>query len=103
MRIENLDWENHLIFVPDSKTPEGRRLIPMSRRVFEILSERCGTRQEGWVFPSTRSASGHIRSIEFIEIKIMGETAVEYGWHELTLTLKAGGKPVYVRTRYLDL
>src|SRR5215469_233606 len=64
MRIENLDWENRLIFVPDSKTAEGRRLVPMSRRVFEILSERCGTKQEGWVFPSTRSASGHIRSID---------------------------------------
>lgn len=38
-----------------------------------------------------------------IEIKIMGETAVEYGWHELTLTPKAGGEPVYRRTRYLDL
>jgi integrase len=64
MRIENLDWENRLIFVPDSKTPEGRRLVPMSRRVFEILRERCGTRQDHWVFPSTRSASGHIRSID---------------------------------------
>jgi integrase len=30
MRIENLDWENRLIFVPDSKTAEGRRLVPMS-------------------------------------------------------------------------
>jgi len=30
MRIENLDWENRVIFVPDSKTPEGRRLVPMS-------------------------------------------------------------------------
>ena len=64
MRIENLDWENRLIFVPDSKTPEGRRLVPMSRRVFEILRERCSTRPEGWVFPSKRSASGHIRSID---------------------------------------
>jgi integrase len=64
MRIENLDWENRLIFVPDSKTPEGRRLVPMSRRVFDILRERCGTRREGWVFPSARSESGHIRSID---------------------------------------
>jgi hypothetical protein len=23
MRIENLDWQNRLIFMPDSKTPEG--------------------------------------------------------------------------------
>jgi integrase len=64
MRIENLDWENRVIFVPDSKTPEGRRLVPMSRRVFEILRVRCGTRMEGWVFPSKRSASGHLCSID---------------------------------------
>lgn len=64
MRIENLDWENRIIFVPDSKTPEGRRLVPMSRRVFEILRERCGTKQNDWVFPSVRSASGHMSSID---------------------------------------
>src|SRR5215469_6484729 len=63
MRIENLDWQNRVIFVPDSKTVEGRRLVPMSGRVFEILRTRCDARQEGWVFPSKRSASGHLRSI----------------------------------------
>jgi site-specific recombinase XerD len=63
MRIENLDWQSRVIFVPDSKTAEGRRLIPMSGRVFEILRHRCGARKEGWVFPSKRSASGHLRSI----------------------------------------
>jgi integrase len=63
MRIENLDWQNRVIFVPDSKTPEGRRLVPMSSRVFEILQNRCQARQEGWVFPSKRSESGHLRSI----------------------------------------
>ena len=43
-RIENLDWENRLIFVPDSKTAEGRRLVPMSKRVFELLEQRCSSR-----------------------------------------------------------
>jgi integrase len=63
MRIENLDWQNRVIFVPDSKTPEGRWLVPMSGRVLEILRNRCSARQDGWVFPSKRSASGHLRSI----------------------------------------
>jgi len=63
MRIENMDWQNRVIFVPDSKTPEGRRLVPMSGRVFEILQSRCAARQEGWVFLSKHSASGHLRSI----------------------------------------
>lgn len=35
----------------------------MSRRAFDILKKRCGTRTDGWVFPSKRSASGHLRSI----------------------------------------
>jgi len=63
MRIENLDWQSRVVFVPDSKTTEGRRLVPMSGRVFEILRNRCTARQEGWVFPSKRSTSGHLRSI----------------------------------------
>ena len=64
MRIENLDWRNHVIFVPDSKTAQGRRLVPMSRRVSDLLRARCGTRSEGWVFPSNCAASGHLRSID---------------------------------------
>jgi integrase len=64
MRIENLDWEHRIIFVPDSKTPEGRRLVPMSRRAFELLQARCGTTAVGWVFPSKRSAAGHLLCID---------------------------------------
>jgi integrase len=37
LRIENLDWNNRAIFVPDSKTPTGRRYIPMSDRVVDLL------------------------------------------------------------------
>jgi ketosteroid isomerase-like protein len=38
-----------------------------------------------------------------IEIKFLGDAALEYGWHELTLTPKDGGDPLYTRTRYLDV
>jgi len=63
MRIENLDWEGRLIFVPDRKTAEGRRRVPMSNRAFEILKTRCGTRREGWVFPSKQAKSGHLTTM----------------------------------------
>lgn len=62
MRIENLDWNNRMIFVPDSKTPTGRRYIPMSDRVLDLLMVRCAGSREGWVFP-TASSSGHITTI----------------------------------------
>lgn len=59
MRIENIDWRTRSIFIPDSKTREGRRTVPMSDRVFEILRRRCRDKKgvekkEGWVFPARR-------------------------------------------------
>ena len=63
MRIENLDWNKRMIFVPDSKTPTGRRYIPMSDRVVDLLMVRCANRSEGWVFPAD-STAGHITTID---------------------------------------
>jgi hypothetical protein len=48
MRIENLDWESRVIFVPDSKTEEGRRRARMSNRVFDVLKQRCEGRRMGF-------------------------------------------------------
>ncbi len=59
IRMGNLDWNNRIIFVPDSKTVDGRRMIPMSDRVCEVLRRRAGGRSEGWLFPSQRSKCGH--------------------------------------------
>ncbi|HEY2499200.1 MAG TPA: nuclear transport factor 2 family protein [Candidatus Angelobacter sp.] len=38
-----------------------------------------------------------------IDITVMGEMAVDYGWHELVLTPKTGGEPIRTRTRYVDV
>ena len=59
MRIENIDFGNRTIFIPDSKTREGRRTVPMSDRVFDILRRRCRDKKGvekkvGWVFPARR-------------------------------------------------
>lgn len=59
MRIENIDFRTRTIFIPDSKTPGGRRTVPMSDRVFEILRRRCrdkkgAEKKEGWLFPARR-------------------------------------------------
>ncbi len=63
IRMENLDWNNRIIFVPDSKTADGRRMIPMSDRVCEVLRRRAGGRSEGWLFPSQRSRCGHLTDV----------------------------------------
>ncbi len=52
LRIENIDLNNRVIFNPNSKTAKGRRFIPISSRVLEILKTRRAGRSEGWVFQS---------------------------------------------------
>jgi integrase len=63
VRVENIDWNNRVIFVPDSKTPSGRRTVPISDRAFEVLRARCRGKRVGWVFPSKRSKVGHLTTM----------------------------------------
>lgn len=38
-----------------------------------------------------------------IEIRLQGDVAYDYGWHDLTLTPKDGGGPIHRRDRYVDI
>jgi integrase len=60
MRIEHIDWHNHVIFNPKGKTPEARRSVPLSDRVLDLLMMPCAGKTVGWVFPSDRSKTGHL-------------------------------------------
>jgi len=42
-------------------------------------------------------------NVIIIAIDVLGNAAYDYGWHELTLTPKNGGEPLYRRTRYMEL
>jgi len=61
-RIEDIDWNNRVFFIPDSKTDNGRRFVPLSDRALELLKARCGERREGWIFTAF-SASGHLTTV----------------------------------------
>jgi integrase len=63
MRIENIYWNQNRIWIPEGKTEKARRFVAMSERMKEMLTSWCGSRKEGWVFPSSRSKTGHLTSI----------------------------------------
>ena len=63
MRIENIYWDQNRIWVPEGKTDNATRFVPMSDRMKTMLRAWCGSRTEGWVFPSSRSKSGHLTTI----------------------------------------
>jgi integrase len=62
LRWERITFQGRgFIRITDSKSKAGRRTLPMTSRVYEILSERHAAQREpkeGWVFPST-SQTGH--------------------------------------------
>jgi integrase len=63
MRIENIYWDQNRIWVPEGKTDNATRFVPMSDRMKTMLRAWCGSRKEGWIFPSSRSKSGHLTTI----------------------------------------
>jgi integrase len=69
-RWEHLDWANKRYFVYESKSPKGRRFVPISPRVRQALLARYSEQKEGWIFPSKRAGSGHLttfaKQFEFI-------------------------------------
>ncbi len=41
--------------------------------------------------------------VTIIDIEILGDTAIEYGWHECTMTPKRNGEARVIRERYVDI
>lgn len=62
MRIDDIRWQESRIWVPKGKTANARRFVGMSERMVELLKPWCQGRTD-WVFPSPRSASGHLEGI----------------------------------------
>jgi ketosteroid isomerase-like protein len=42
-------------------------------------------------------------SVIVIEVRLQGDVAYDYGWHDLTLTPKDGGPAIRRRDRYVDI
>ncbi len=64
MRWENIHWERGVIFNPRGKSRKSKRYVPLTERMKAALLARKGDREEGWVFSSKRSATGHITDRE---------------------------------------
>ena len=62
MRWEHLDWANDRYFVYESKSPKGRRFVPISPRVRQALLVRYEVRKTAG-FPSKRAKCGHLTSV----------------------------------------
>lgn len=64
IRIENIDLQRRVIYVPQAKG--GAREQPITEYLALILKGyvKAGDEEQKWLFPSTRSASGYTMNIE---------------------------------------
>jgi integrase len=58
-RFDLIDWEHRRLFLPNAKA--GARSQPLTKSLVNVLHAERETRvdRNGWVFPSTRSSTGH--------------------------------------------
>ena len=66
MRWEYVSWDTGKYRVHLSKSDAGQRTVELTERPKAILKRRhleAGMPQEGWVFPSAKTKSGHLESI----------------------------------------
>jgi len=64
MRWEHYGLGEQSILRLRSKTPKGRRFVPVSPRVRKALWHGLFGSEEGWVFPSKRAKCGHLTTVE---------------------------------------
>ena len=63
MRIEIIYWSQNRIWAPKGRTENARRWVAMNERMSTMLKAWCGSRKEGWVYPSSRSKPGLVTTI----------------------------------------
>lgn len=101
LRWDAIDFMNNVITVLESKTPSGRRKIPLSARCkTELLSWRkqLGADYSPFVFPNFRDPSRPAKDIRKTWAKALKDAGIEYFWlynlrHSHASRLSAAGVP----------
>jgi len=93
LRWENISLSERCIFIPDGKTENSRRRIGITERMCEVLagarvrSARAAKRHHReappWVFPSPRSASGHVASFSKVWARTLERVEAEIAAKDL--------------------
>ncbi len=79
MKKEQVDLENAMVWIPDSKTPNGIAEVPLTelaRRSFSRADSHLGTGP--WLFPSDENPTGHQKSLRTVWHATLRRAKVPY-------------------------
>ena len=88
LKWERVDLERRILRVDETKTGEVLEL-PITRQLAEILERRraaceaLGQPQTGWIFPSQKSGSGHVKGVDQYHAAITEAGGTKFWFHGL--------------------
>lgn len=79
MKKDQVDFLNAVLWIPDSKTPNGVAEIPLTRIALEAFQAQIATSGNGeFLFPSDLNQEGHLRSLRTAWTKALKRTGIPY-------------------------
>ena len=79
MRKDQVDIQNAVVWIPDSKTPNGVAEVPLSPLAIQAFSSQMAITGEGpFLFPSDRNRSGHQTTFKTVWHKTLRRARIPY-------------------------
>ena len=86
LRWENINLCNNILYLPDTKNNQPQQ-IPLTQQAIDIL-KAIGIKDNGWVFPSNDSKSGHLENPKrFWQQLLKSANISDLRMHDLRRTL----------------
>jgi integrase len=79
MRKDQVDLQNAVVWIPDSKTPNGIAEVPLTSLAIEAFKSQMAISGEGpFLFPSNRNPSGHQTALKTVWQKTLRRAKISY-------------------------
>jgi integrase len=79
MKKDQVDLENAVVWIPDSKTPNGIGEVPLTAIAVDTFRTQMAIAGEGqFLFPSELNATGHLKTLKCVWQKTLHRAKVSY-------------------------
>ena len=79
MKKEQVDLQNAVVWIPDSKTPNGIAEVPLTGLARDAFREQSRIAGPGtWLFPSDENPTGHHKTLKTVWHAVLRRAEVPY-------------------------
>jgi len=79
MKKDQVDLQNAIVWIPDSKTPNGIAEVPLTQIAIEAFKSQIASSGRGpYLFPSDRNPTGHLKKLKTVWSKTLRRAKVSY-------------------------